>query len=59
MEYRLFNGKDDDVFLVTRNALKDLYCDGIFVGIQDDRLYSDVTFEGKMVEDGQAPMPPR
>lgn len=59
MEYRLFNGKDDDVFLVTRNALKDLYCDGIFVGIQDDRHYSDVTFEGKMVEDGQAPMPPR
>lgn len=59
MEHRLFDGKDDDVFLVTRDALKDLYYDGILVGTQDDRLYGNVTFKGKMVEDGQVPMPPR
>lgn len=59
MEYRLFNGKDDDVFLVTRDVLKDLYYDGIFVGEQDDGYYGRVTFEGKMMKDGQAPMPPR
>ena len=55
----MFNGKDDDVFLVTRDVLKDLYYDGIFVGEQDDGYYSRVTFEGKMMKDGQAPMPPR
>lgn len=60
MRHRLFDGKDDDVFLVTRDALKDLWCDGVFVGEQDDNdYYNSMTFEGKMVEDGQVPMSPR
>lgn len=59
MEHRLFGGKDDDVFLVTRDALKDLYCDGIFAGERDDGNHGKVTFEGEVVEDGQAPMSPR
>ena len=59
MKHRLFNGKDDDEFVVTRDALKDLYYDGIFAGEQDDGDYGKVTFEGEVVEDGEASMPPR
>lgn len=59
MKHRLFEGRDDDLFLVTRDALKDLYWDGIFIDEQDYGGYGRVTFEGKVVEDGQAPMPPR